>query len=1485
MSRLGSMVVRIALENLAGYKADLDKAAQTTADGAAKIEQGTTRAGAGITRLGGAMGGAAGTATELAGAAGVAGMGLGALAAVAGVAAYAAHKGSQEQKAYNQALILTGNISGTTASQMQGMAAGIDKVVGTHYQAAEALAAMASTGQVAGSNLQAFAQVAVQTQRVVGTSVADTAKIFADLGEEPVKASIKLNQAMNYLTAATFAQIKAAQDLGDSEAAASLAQTAYATAMATRTEQIRGNLGTLERAWIGVKDVAFWAWDAMLGLGRPTDPSKVLDDTSKKIAALRERLADKGLTANWGGEEKLQGELNVLLEQQGVYQEIERMARRAAGVDAERARLQKDGIAGVELVAKANDKALTKQEQMNKALDDYRGGLAAIRASNPDSKLLDQDQIAKTEAAIKASFETKAIHETITAYDRLMKAISEKTAADQLDLQTQGNLTAGQKEASKIMDDLRTGTLKLTEAEKIELTTKLEKRLATEQEKIALAGVEKSALAAADAHAKYIADLNKGLATTEQELAQQLEHNARLGLSKIAVAELDAAKLESLATVQDLIVFKKIEQGLDEDAYRIYVAQAKTLRDRAAAMKAGAYKETALEDEKAIAAERQAGWVETDRIARETFTTIAENGTNAAEVVGKAFKKALLSAIYEATIRPVAFQIYSSIAGGVPGGASGGASGLASGVAGNALGGASVFGAGGMTGALAGGAGWVTGSTTLGGSISAATSLMAAEGGFAAGATMLAGAFLPIVAGVAVLAELFKKGEYVQSTGSSVQYFDAAGKTTDKSTLANNFATTAADTYVTGIKDSYAALAKQLGATNAGGMFAYASNSSDGGKFGVQVAVGSANYSTGELKASSEALTLEASRAVFAALQGSELPKYLAGVFDGITASTATADQINSALTYAQNIKILHDQFEQLPFQNLRDLSLAATKGLIEFSGGLDKLGANLSGYYANFYDEGERQAQTLKNINATLAGVGIEFSAADIAAEDARKKFRALVETVQDLNTENDQRTLAALLSVQGAFADLTTEAKAATTAIDAQTDAQRALQAAWSAEGARLDALAKDSADRLLAGQQAVADLRNEATQQYLDAQQRVTDAQRNLAEVLHTTIKGFEDFLGTLDDAQTPTVRLVGARQNFDNLTARAQAGDTAAVGQLTASAKTLLDLSKGYSATIQDYRRDEARVRNVLNEGIRAGNAQLALLPKEMQQATDPLKAAYEQLAQATADEQAARVLAIAMQASLTSTEKSLGDKYLDAIKALPDEKALKKFYDDTLSAAADAAKVAAAAAAAAVAILARLTAAGAAGGATADPGTPTATAKDTVLHGVGGIAMFDTGDISAGGGSIGAGEAIAQLNAYAQYNGKDAALARIVELGGTPAMLDRLRTIAGPSASFDVGIDDVPYDMNARVHKGEKIFKASDNRELMTRLSSPQENNNALAAEVKLLRSQNDTLGRELGAALAQIALYLRGTADSTDRIRQLEEKWDAKGTPPNRAAL
>ena len=176
--------------------------------------------------------------------------------------------------------------------------------------------------------------------------------------------------------------------------------------------------------------------------------------------------------------------------------------------------------------------------------------------------------------------------------------------------------------------------------------------------------VEKARVAAADARQKYAAGLAADLGKLQEESTAMQDYVDRLGLSKVAVAELDAQRLESQATTQDLIVLKKIEQGLDESQYEIYVKMAAELRKQAALKRQGSIGEAQLDVEKEITAERKRGWEATDNLARSVFASWATEGGNAAQKIGDTLEKALLSAIYEATLQPVVFDVYTSITGG-----------------------------------------------------------------------------------------------------------------------------------------------------------------------------------------------------------------------------------------------------------------------------------------------------------------------------------------------------------------------------------------------------------------------------------------------------------------------------------------------------------------------------------------------------------------------------------------------------------------------------------------------------------------------------------------------------------------------------------------------------------------------------------------------------------------------------------------------------
>ena len=69
--------------------------------------------------------------------------------------------------------------------------------------------------------------------------------------------------------------------------------------------------------------------------------------------------------------------------------------------------VEKAGNKAIEAVSKANERALTKQEQKVKALKDYDDNIAKIRAANPNDALLDPKLIAKAKASIEEQFKEK----------------------------------------------------------------------------------------------------------------------------------------------------------------------------------------------------------------------------------------------------------------------------------------------------------------------------------------------------------------------------------------------------------------------------------------------------------------------------------------------------------------------------------------------------------------------------------------------------------------------------------------------------------------------------------------------------------------------------------------------------------------------------------------------------------------------------------------------------------------------------------------------------------------------------------------------------------------------------------------------------------------------------------------------------------------------------------------------------------------------
>ncbi len=323
----------------------------------------------------------------------------GAAAATLGLAYY---QGSQEADRYAESIIMTGNAAGTTVNQLAEMSQTLDGKGFTQGAAAAALAQVAASGNIAGDSIERVAEVALRLERDAKIPVEQTVKAFDELGKSPVEASLKLTEQHRYLTAEVYQQIKALQDQGRELEAAKLAQDTYADAMAQRADQMQERLGYVQRAWRAITGAAKEAWDAMLGVGRKDTLQEQIDKAQQALDKM-ERDGGPGVMerGTWAARKKRLTDSLAQLRAEQASADLN------AWGDAEYNRIQEAAIKAQQAVEKANSAALTKQEQLNQALKEYRDNLEKIRAAAPNSVLLDPVQIEKAENAIREKYAEK----------------------------------------------------------------------------------------------------------------------------------------------------------------------------------------------------------------------------------------------------------------------------------------------------------------------------------------------------------------------------------------------------------------------------------------------------------------------------------------------------------------------------------------------------------------------------------------------------------------------------------------------------------------------------------------------------------------------------------------------------------------------------------------------------------------------------------------------------------------------------------------------------------------------------------------------------------------------------------------------------------------------------------------------------------------------------------------------------------------------
>lgn len=336
-----------------------------------------------------------------------------------GATSLAFYQGSQEAVDFRERLILTGNAAGTSSDQLMNMAAAMDAVRGTQRQAAAALTEVAASGKIASDNIMLVASAAVAMQQATGRAVSETVAEFVKIAEDPVQAVAKLNEEYNFLSAAVYEQIAALAEQGDEAAAAQLAMEELAQTMESRSAQIEGNLGLLESAWKRIKGAAAEAWDEMVGIGREDtleDQLAALDRRSVTDVDVGSVAANAAILGPLGVAKELWDQLSPVIQgatEEGAKQLDQDRTRlqlaiqqrdAEAAKQAKQAELDQASIEAQQAIAKVREQGLTKAEQKERAIAEYRANVEKIRSANPDSALISDAQIDKDLAAIEKRF-------------------------------------------------------------------------------------------------------------------------------------------------------------------------------------------------------------------------------------------------------------------------------------------------------------------------------------------------------------------------------------------------------------------------------------------------------------------------------------------------------------------------------------------------------------------------------------------------------------------------------------------------------------------------------------------------------------------------------------------------------------------------------------------------------------------------------------------------------------------------------------------------------------------------------------------------------------------------------------------------------------------------------------------------------------------------------------------------------------------------
>ncbi|HDR9153779.1 TPA: phage tail tape measure protein [Burkholderia vietnamiensis] len=296
--------------------------------------------------------------------------------AIVGVGASMLYVAEQNSK-LNEALVMTGNYAGITSDQLRGMAQAATANGATFKTAAESMTELAATGRLTGDEIAKLGQTTADVATYTGTSVKQMVDEFTKLADEPVRASVKLNDQYHYLTASTYDQIVALEKQGDATGAAQVAVEAFSHAMDERTKEIAANEGVILKGWRDIKGAINEAIEAIGSFGATATPGQV-------VSRMQANKASRLPIGQWDSTDESELQQAISTYQASV---------KAAEEKARAARHQQQIIDAKSAYETWNNQFATPAEKRAREVQSYLDKIATPLNLSPDQQLDDLQKI------------------------------------------------------------------------------------------------------------------------------------------------------------------------------------------------------------------------------------------------------------------------------------------------------------------------------------------------------------------------------------------------------------------------------------------------------------------------------------------------------------------------------------------------------------------------------------------------------------------------------------------------------------------------------------------------------------------------------------------------------------------------------------------------------------------------------------------------------------------------------------------------------------------------------------------------------------------------------------------------------------------------------------------------------------------------------------------------------------------------------------